>query len=181
MTHLNFHGGTFQTFCPKVQFLCFLNILSGSLNVGDLNFTVYFKILFRKPFFVKFLAKTLKLTKDIWSWMSMNCVIGKTIWELRTVRHPFYLNRHPNRISMIGTRIGSSILLNKTLFLRVDNGPIRWSDNKPYPTFGSDDGPLRLRTITWTLCSRYIHSKPRSDPNRWKINFIIIMKWTNDH
>lgn len=38
--------------------------------------------------------------------------------------------------------------------------------------------PLRLQAwmITWTLCTRYIHSKPRSDP---KNNFVIIMKWTN--
>ena len=115
MTHLNLHVGTVQTFCPKILFFLFLNILNGNLSVGDLNFTACFKILFRKSF-VKFLAKTLKLTKYVWSWMSMNCVIGKTIWELRTVRHPFYLNRHPNRISMIGTRVGSSILLNKNPF-----------------------------------------------------------------
>ena len=68
-------------------------------------------------------AKTLKLT-NIWSWMAKYCVIGKTIWELRTVRHP-------NRVSVIGTRVGSSVLLNKNPISKSLQWTNQMSRHKP--------------------------------------------------
>ena len=108
-----------------------------------------------------------------------NVFIDGMTWKLRTVKHPFYLNIHSNRL------LGSDHLFYsiKTPFLRVDNGPIRLSNFWTRRPLGHSDSRQVLLHEHFVLQGIYTLNQRVTHWGmiKQKINFVIIMKWTNDH